>query len=876
MNINLCLFNKKLLLPLWVVATAIVGLSGGLQAQSARLSGVINRYVAVTNIDIDCPGRIRVSDTTGFRPGMSVLLWQTKGATINRGNNGGHGNITSLNGAGAIERNEIVSVVDGAVVLKYQLVQKFDPAGLVQLISLPKYANATVIDTLRPLPWDGRIGGLLALEVTGTLTMNAPAVADGAGFRGGEAVRVANNNCNWVVTETAFIYGLGNWRGGRKGEGIAPMQAGQELGRGPLATGGGGGNDHNSGGGGGSNRTAGGNGGTNNDPANLTCDGLFPGVGGRAVAVSDFRLFPGGGGGSGHTNNNVLQSSGAHGGGVIALWAGRIEGLKNQLFARGLPAVTAEGDGGGGGGGGGSIFLNVGGAINLEANADGGKGGDTNNSIGNRCFGPGGGGAGGYMCLNAAGVTTPKGGLPGRITRTTNGCNGSTSGAQAGSDGSLVPFATFPQSNTPNEFPAIATQPKAGETCTGRGVSFVVKAVGDSLKLRYIWERNTGSGWTVVTESPETQGTRTTNLRLLTTDSTQNGHRYRCRVILPGCFEEASAEAALTVRPGPQAAFQVTQNGALVSFTAQVRNAAAWQWSFGDGRTSTAANPQHRYAKGGAFTVTLRAFAACDTAVVTRTLNIILPPDANFTIKDTLGCERATVRFDNRSAGPGTTWAWEFPGGTPATAAIAAPTVEYAKSGQFSARLIVRNEGGADTLLRKFAVDIQAQPRALFSYKITAPGTVQFTNESQFATRHAWDFGDQTPTLQELSPTHRYAGGGLYTVTLVSDNACGAAVFQRDVELSAFLAAGVERAQLAPKVKIYPNPTTGRLVIDSYEGGVVPELIRLFDATGRETMRSAGKHELVTEWQIDALPAGVYRVEARYPTGSVVRTIVKD
>jgi PKD repeat protein len=881
MNSNLpILFNKKLLLLLvrqkCGLLAIMVCFCGSLSAQTARLSGIINRYTAVTAIDTTCPGRIRVADTSGFRPGMAILLWQMKGASISRGNNGSYGNIAALNGAGAIERNEIVGVFAQDVVLKYELQQKFDPVGLVQMVSLPKYAAATIADTLRPKPWDGTTGGLLALEVTGTLTMDAPMVADGTGFRGGEAVRVSNNNCSWLVNETAFIYSLGNWRGASKGEGIAAVVAGQELGRGPLANGGGGGNDHNSGGGGGANQTGGGIGGTNNDPANLTCDGMFPGIGGRPLVVSDFRLFPGGGGGSGHSNNNTKGSSGGHGGGVIAVWAGKIEGTRLQLSARGQAATIADGDGAGGGGAGGSIYLQVATApAGLIANADGGNGGDTDNGAGRRCFGPGGGGSGGYLCLNAAGATAPKGGQPGRITDSANGCNGSSSGAQAGAAGLLVPFAAFPQSNIPNVFPAITGQPKAAGACSGRGTTFSVKATGDSLKLRYIWERNTGGGWTTIAETPEMQGTQTATLRLLTTDSTQNGHRFRARVVLPGCFEEASAEAALTVRPGAQASIQVAQNGATVTLTAQVRNALSWQWSFGDGRTSTAPNPQHRYAAGGRYTVTLRAFSACDTAIATQEINIILPPDATFTIKDTLGCERAKVRFENRSVGTGTTWAWEFPQGTPPSANIASPVVEYGQSGRFSARLIVRNEGGADTLLRNFTVDLQTQPRALFSHRVSGPGNVQFTNQSTFATRHAWDFGDQSPTVEVLNPVHRYAVGGMYTVTLVADNSCGAAVFQREITVPTFVVAASERAYVAPQVLIYPNPTTGQLVIDSQQGGTAPTLIRLFDAAGRETMRSHGALPLVTEWHIEGLPAGIYRIEAQYPGGQVVRAIAK-
>lgn len=68
---------------------------------------------------------------------------------------------------------------------------------------------------------NGTTGGVLTFEVSGNLTLNAPILADGMGFRGGQAYIGAGNNCNFLVPETGYFYGIPNWRGGYKGEGIA-------------------------------------------------------------------------------------------------------------------------------------------------------------------------------------------------------------------------------------------------------------------------------------------------------------------------------------------------------------------------------------------------------------------------------------------------------------------------------------------------------------------------------------------------------------------------------------------------------------------------------------------------------------------------------
>jgi PKD repeat protein len=60
-----------------------------------------------------------------------------------------------------------------------------------------------------------------------------------------------------------------------------------------------------------------------------------------------------------------------------------------------------------------------------------------------------------------------------------------------------------------------------------------------------------------------------------------------------------------------------------------------------------------------------------------------------------------------------------------------------------------------------------AAPVANFSYSGAgvAPSTVTFTNSSTNATSYSWDFGDNGTSV-DANPTHRYTGGGVYTVKL--------------------------------------------------------------------------------------------------------------
>ncbi len=408
----------------------------GLMAQT-NISGTINQYSSVNSIDY--PGNsVTVSDPGFFAVGDQVLLIQMQGATINETNSSSFGDISSYGGAGNYELATVCDVTGSVVILENDLVHSdYDPAGQVQLITVPVYADATVDAELTGQAWDGTTGGVVVLSVTNDLTLNAPINMDGKGFRGG-AFENAVSNCVWFLGVNNYFYDTQNDGGGKKGESIASYISAKEYGRGAQAAGGGGGNDHNSGGGGGANAGAGGVGGEDISTGAFNCDGEFPGQGGKLPALNSNRIFPGSGGGAGDGNNNV-GTSGGNGGGIILIFTSTLTvGTSASISANGIAAAnTTAGDGAGGGGAGGSIYLEASSVSGTPVlSAVGGKGGDVNNGNLNRCFGPGGGGGGGLIRTN---LTLPgaslvvAGGVAGESLNTTAaGCTGSTGSAAGG------------------------------------------------------------------------------------------------------------------------------------------------------------------------------------------------------------------------------------------------------------------------------------------------------------------------------------------------------------------------------------------------------------------------------------------------------------
>lgn len=417
------------------------------------ISGIINQYSKVTAAG-NCDNAIVVQTPENFEKNEEVILIQMQGATIVEDDNASFGSLQDLNGTGLYEKAEITLISNDTIYFRNNISNTYNFSKKLQIVSYPRYSDVTITSTLTCKAWDGETGGLLAFQVSGDVTINAPIDVSGKGFRGGSNNEISGNGCTWLFASSAFFYPNTSWEGASKGEGIAEYITGKEFGKGAQANGGGGGNDHNSGGAGGGNYGAGGSGGDNDDPSTFACKSYDPGIGGYTVPNSANYAFMGGGGGAGHGNNG-LSSAGANGGGIIIISASGFQGTDQQILAKGNSAsITSGGDGAGAGGAGGTVVLQVTTmGTNLTVDISGGNGGNVDDEFYNRCHGPGGGGAGGVIkSVNGLGTVTinKNGGSAGIVTNSTAACNGTVNGAAAGASGGQVLDFLFPAGTTPS------------------------------------------------------------------------------------------------------------------------------------------------------------------------------------------------------------------------------------------------------------------------------------------------------------------------------------------------------------------------------------------------------------------------------------------
>ena len=453
------------------------------RAQS--IAGVVNIYTAVTNMT---PNSVTVTSSNGFAVGDRVLLIQMKGALINTTNTASFGQITNLGSAGNFEFTNIASITGNQITFVANLCKSFSPAGKVQLIRVPVYNQATINGVVSATPWNGTIGGVVAIEATTSLAFNNQINVSGQGFVGGAFTT------GWFMCNDPNFANSGA-SAGKKGEGIATAPLNMEGNRAPLANGGGGANSGNPGAGGGSNGGVGGRGG-NQFSGSCPVNTAF-GMGGLALNYTTYRAFLGGGGGGGYKDNGLNCTPGANGGGIVFIITPTIIGNNQQINASGASVVgNTDSEGAGAGGAGGCVYLlsqNF--TSNLNVNVSGGNGGNIFSTMwASACHGPGGGGGGGAIVMQQAATPiniTPTviGGNPGSILHTGPACAGTNFGAQAGASGILV------YNYTP---PAPGTAPNLGpDTLICAGTSITLQP--DSTFASYSW--NTGATTASITVS---------------------------------------------------------------------------------------------------------------------------------------------------------------------------------------------------------------------------------------------------------------------------------------------------------------------------------------------------------------------------------------
>ncbi|NLH47939.1 MAG: PKD domain-containing protein [Myxococcales bacterium] len=230
-----------------------------------------------------------------------------------------------------------------------------------------------------------------------------------------------------------------------------------------------------------------------------------------------------------------------------------------------------------------------------------------------------------------------------------------------------------------------------------------------------------------------------------------------------------------------------------VKFAAQTSGlVSSYEWDFGDGQTSTEAQPTHTYEAVGVYSVSVTIENVYGSDTLTKDDFITAEctaPTVDFSADQTAGEAPLAVQFSDLS-----TYLtgceplqveWDFGDGE--TSDAAQPAHTYAAAGTYTVSLTytMQDGGAAYTETKDGYITVECgAPVAAFSADVTAgeaPLTVQFTDESVAAagcdiTGWEWSYGpeggDQT-TVDEQNPSITFKKAGVYQVSLTVTNAAG-------------------------------------------------------------------------------------------------------
>ena len=228
-----------------------------------------------------------------------------------------------------------------------------------------------------------------------------------------------------------------------------------------------------------------------------------------------------------------------------------------------------------------------------------------------------------------------------------------------------------------------------------------------------------------------------------------------------------------------------------VSFINNSTGAMGYYWSFGDGSSSTAANPVHTYLYDSTYTVCLIAYDT--TCADTVCFNVIVNSTGNSFNQNPNTCNASFwaldsgnfVMFLNNSIATTTnnTYHWDFGDGN--TSSQQHPMHTYSTNGGYNVCLTIDSYDANGNLV---CSDTHCSTVWIMSNQPTScNASFLMFQDSSFVTSNTmylfnlstgnnlsyyWDFGDgNTSTL--AFPTHVYAASGSYNVCLTVDDGNG-------------------------------------------------------------------------------------------------------
>lgn len=320
--------------------------------------------------------------------------------------------------------------------------------------------------------------------------------------------------------------------------------------------------------------------------------------------------------------------------------------------------------------------------------------------------------------------------------------------------------------------PVFVTKPKAAFftpdslTCVGKNVTFTNTSTG--IGLSYTWFFGDATSSTVINPVKTYGADADYTVKLVATD-------------INGCTDTATKINYVKVHTA-KADFSVSDSISSCSpfevvFTNQSQYYTGYTWYFGDGTTSTLAQPTHYYSTPGTYIARLGVVGPGGCVDTIKKTIILYDSTATLTYSPFAGCSPLPVSFHVSTPGP-VTYLWDLNDGNTLATTDSNLVYNYLLPGKFVPKVILEDQTGCqipvtglDTIfVTKSYVNFGVNDSLLcdggivnFSDSTVSNGTIINYN---------WDFGDGTVSSIQ-NPSHNYTATGFYTVRLIVTTANG-------------------------------------------------------------------------------------------------------
>lgn len=249
-------------------------------------------------------------------------------------------------------------------------------------------------------------------------------------------------------------------------------------------------------------------------------------------------------------------------------------------------------------------------------------------------------------------------------------------------------------------FPWLTDQPviitgTVSQTSICQGSSVTLNATGSTFQDTLVWFTQGGS--------PAVSNNVIQNI-FYNTPGTYAAWLY---VIGGGCHELDSAGVLITVNATPNISI-TSSNGTTIcpgsntTLTASGATGSSYTWTPSTGlNTTSGATVIATPSTSTSFNVSGSSNGCLGSSAIT--INIDHPPTAivSATPSNLTVCKNGSITFDASTSSDAASYSWTFVGGTPSTSTSVSPTVTYANSGNYTAKLTVTNSCGTDNSYSK-------------------------------------------------------------------------------------------------------------------------------------------------------------------------------